>query len=165
MATPGSRTPASGEPATAGALTSTGFVAGGSHDTITKNVAASALVGGVYGGGAGLMNFGTATLNNVAVTNNTAYGHDDSGYDGGGGIYNRGTLNLNNSRLVANTIALSASAPYDADISGGGLFNGLAVATIKNTATLASAAFCSRTASSRCFDHNPTSGKRTRDSG
>jgi hypothetical protein len=58
-----------------------------------------------YGGG--LLNFGTLTLTNVALTGNAAGGH------GGGGIYNVGRLTVSGCTLTGNVGAGS----------GGGLYN------------------------------------------
>jgi CSLREA domain-containing protein len=59
--------------------------------------------------GAGLLNFGTLTLNNVVVSNNVA------GTSGGGGIYNVGALTVNNSTITGNSCG--------ANTSGGGIYN------------------------------------------
>jgi filamentous hemagglutinin family protein len=73
--------------------------------------------------GGGIANFGTTTLTNLTVRNNTAG-------DDGGGIANYGTLNIFNSTLSNNT-AISASS---VNSGGGSLLNTIgATATLTNT--------------------------------
>jgi CSLREA domain-containing protein len=63
-------------------------------------------------GGGGILNVGTLTLNNVAVTDNTASGLNDWG----GGIYNAGPLTMTNCVIANNTTG--AHNAY-----GGGMYN------------------------------------------
>ncbi|MGH7885920.1 MAG: IPTL-CTERM sorting domain-containing protein [Thermodesulfobacteriota bacterium] len=73
--------------------------------------------GGFYGSaGGGIFNFGTATMTNNTISENTA--------DAGGGIYNGGgTATFINSTISGNTV----------DNSGGGIFNRGAVEIINST--------------------------------
>jgi predicted outer membrane repeat protein len=59
--------------------------------------------------GAGLLNFGTLTVNNCVISNNAA------GTSGGGGIYNVGSLTMSNSSLTGNSCG--------ANTDGGGIYN------------------------------------------
>lgn len=61
------------------------------------------------GGGGGIVNFGTLTLNSTTVSGNTAVG----AFSVGGGIINEGTLTLNDSTVSDNA----------AENEGGGIFN------------------------------------------
>ena len=76
---------------------------------ITNSMISNNSAGFYMSSGAGIFNDigATLTLNNSAVTGNTAWGHY------GGGIYNAGTLSLNNSTVSGNT----------ASFGGGGIFN------------------------------------------
>jgi len=81
---------------------------------ITIKNGLAAYVSGTYdgSGGAGIFNLGILTLDNVAVTDNTASGLNDWG----GGIYNAGPLTMTNS-LIANN-KTGAHNAY-----GGGMYN------------------------------------------
>ena len=78
-------------------------------------------------GAGGIMNWGTLTLNNVVVKNNTVNGTDTS--DVGGGIKNGGngpaTMTINNSTVTGNT----------AD-RGGGIFNAGSTTLFLNNSTI-----------------------------
>ncbi len=74
--------------------------------------------------GGGILNAGTLTLNNLAVSGNTA---DLSG--NGAGIYNNfGTLSINNSTISGNLVGNSFGAG-----SGGGIYNQGGTLTITNS--------------------------------
>ena len=88
----------------------------------TVTLAAITLSGGAATNGGGIANFGTLTLNNVTLTNNTALS--------GGAIYtSNGVLTVNNSLLAAN-----------AATDGGAIF------VTQGTATLAGSTLASNTA-------------------
>ena len=68
---------------------------------------------GIAAGGGGILNWGTLTITNCAITGNYA----SSSYSAtGGGIYNSGTLTINNSTLSGNGV--STNFAY-----GGGIYN------------------------------------------
>jgi hypothetical protein len=111
-------------------------------------------------GAGGIKNWGTLTLNNVVVKNNTVNGTDDS--DVGGGIHNGGmgpsTLTINNSTVTGNTanrgggifnagsttLSLSNSTISDnTAVDGGGI-------TIYGTATLTNVTISGNTATGIC---------------
>lgn len=72
------------------------------------------------GNAGGILNRGTMTISNSAITNNQALNASSGG--GGGGVYNDAgaTLAVNNSLVQGNSVD---GAP-DAHVSGGGLFHG-----------------------------------------
>ncbi len=83
--------------------------------------------GGKQSYGAGVLSFGTLTINNCVISNNVA------GTSGGGGIYNVGALTLSNTTLTGN----STGATTD----GGGLYN-----LTSSTATVTNCTFSSNVA-------------------
>ena len=66
--------------------------------------------------GGGILNFGTLTLNNVAIV------HNQSGGLEGGGVWSRGVLTINGSTIVGNMSG-----------NGGGILNNLGTLTITNS--------------------------------
>ena len=86
---------------------------------VTVRTGSASVVGDVVGGG--IMNFGTLTLNNTIVANNTA--------NAGGGIMNFGTLTLNNTSVTGNTAANLGFTNAD----GAGIVNQGGTLTITNS--------------------------------
>lgn len=70
------------------------------------------------GGGGGLYNGGTATVENSTISGNIAYQVYRNG--AGGGVSNTGTLTINNSRILNNTAATNEYYNWTA---GGGILN------------------------------------------
>jgi hypothetical protein len=81
---------------------------------------------GVYG--AGIVNYGTLTINRCTVSGNLAFG-THSAY--GGGISNFGALTINNSILSGNIAA--CGDPSGCDAGGGGINNGGGTVHINNS--------------------------------
>ena len=79
---------------------------------------------GVAGGGI-KNDGGTLTVNNCAISGNSAP-HDDVFGNSGGGVYNDGTLTVTNSTISGNT----------ADFYGGGIFNGQLRSLTVNDSTI-----------------------------
>jgi CSLREA domain-containing protein len=76
---------------------------------------------GSGGVGGGIFNFGTMTIVNSTISNNTtgSGGADPTGFGGyGAGIYNAGTLTLTSSTISGNTTGSGANGGY-----GAGIFN------------------------------------------
>src|SRR5690348_10027242 len=80
--------------------------AGGAHDT---------LIGDTFSGnramteGGGIANFGTSTVTNSTLFNNSIVGTGPSGDDGGGGVQNTGTITIMQSTLSANSSLFGAN--------------------------------------------------------
>jgi hypothetical protein len=79
---------------------------------------------GMGNSGAGVLNYGTLTLNNTTITGNHAE------YSGAG-IYNSGTLQIINSTLSGNSVY--GNCPGPCVIAGGGLYNQQGTVTIRNS--------------------------------
>jgi fibronectin-binding autotransporter adhesin len=79
--------------------------------------------------GGGFDNFGTMTLDNTTVSNNTSANEvtPDATFDGaiGGGIYNSGaaTLTLRNSAVTGNNVTVTASTTTNVFGGGGGIYS------------------------------------------
>ena len=107
----------------AGILVDTGAVLTVSNSTLSGN-SASKSQKYVANWGGGIDNYGTATVSNCTLTNNTSLG-------GGGGIYNHATLTVNNNSAVsgntdvgiANTGMATISSSTLSDNGGGGIYN------------------------------------------
>ena len=99
----------------AGILVDTGAVLAVSNATLSGN---SATKPQKYVGnwGGGIDNYGTATVSNCTLTNNTSLG-------GGGGIYNHATLTVNNNSVVSGSIDVGIANTGMATISGSTVSN------------------------------------------
>jgi hypothetical protein len=94
----------------AGILVDTGAVLALSDSTLSSNSASkSQKYVGNFGGG--IDNYGTATVSNCTLTNNTSLG-------GGGGIYNHATLTVNNNSIVSGNSDVGIANLGMATISG-----------------------------------------------
>jgi predicted outer membrane repeat protein len=90
------------------------------NPSLTVGVNGLTIAGGNAAYGAGLLNFGTLTLNNVSFSNNSATAN------GGGGIYNVGVITLNSCTVTGNSVSTSQA--------GGGIENiGSGIATLNNS--------------------------------
>lgn len=115
----------------AGILVDTGAALALSNSTLSGN-SASKTQRFVANFGGGIDNYGTATVSNCTLTNNTSY----SG--GGGGIYNHATLTVNNSVMssnsnygIANYGTATISGSTVSNNAGGGIYNfGVAALTV-----------------------------------
>jgi len=92
---------------------------------VSDNVCASLEVDGVFGGGAGLSNFGMAYVSGTWFVDNTVYAHDDSSRVGGGAIYNANDLWLTNDTIKNNAADVSPSVASNAYVivGGGGIYS------------------------------------------
>jgi predicted outer membrane repeat protein/parallel beta-helix repeat protein len=113
----------------AGILVDTGAVLAVSNSTLSGNSASkSQRYVGNFGGG--IDNYGTATVSNCTLTNNTSLA-------GGGGIYNHATLTVSNNSAVsgnndvgiANISMATITGSTLSDNSGSGIYN-FALATV-----------------------------------
>jgi predicted outer membrane repeat protein len=79
---------------------------GGAHDTF---------IGDTFSGnramteGGGIANFGTTSVTNSSLFNNSIVGTGPSGDDGGGGVQNTGTITITQTTLYANTSLFGAN--------------------------------------------------------
>ncbi len=94
--------------------------------TLQRVTLTGGLARSVYGGGGGILNAGTLTIENSKISGNTATDFPFS-YDvtGGGGIYNSGALTITNSIISGNTANANVFGLFSDDHSarGGGIFN------------------------------------------
>lgn len=107
-------------------ITSTGVV------TISDLTISNGRLAGIGQAGAGIANFGTATLDRVTVTGNNIVNTSDSvnPAPGGGGIFNGGvgivTMTLRRSTVTGNTVTTNQTATSgqtSASATGGGIYN------------------------------------------
>lgn len=107
----------------AGILVDSGAVAAVSNSTLSGN-SASKPQRYVANFGGGIDNYGTTTVSNCTLTNNTSNG-------GGGGIYNHATLTVNNNSVIsgsgdvgiANTGAATISESTVSETAGSAIYN------------------------------------------
>jgi hypothetical protein len=89
--------------------------------TINTLTITGGVMSNVSGGGAGILNFGSLTLNGVSITGNAITGGMDSN-GGGAGIFNfSGSVTLNNSSVTDNTVSGGLSIGGGIYTQGGGL--------------------------------------------
>jgi hypothetical protein len=82
--------------------------------------------------GGGILNFGTLTVSDCTISDNSAYGYENTGY--GGGIYNAGTLTVSNSTVFSNST--ENPAPWGNSTTyadGGGIYNTGTLTVISST--------------------------------
>jgi hypothetical protein len=73
------------------------------------------------GNGGGILNFGTLTVSDCTISDNSAYAYGNNGY--GGGIYNAGTLTVSNSTVLSNSTENPAPWGSTNAAYGGGIYN------------------------------------------
>ena len=105
-----------------------------SESTATLTLTGSTLSGNVASfNGGGIANFGTCTIADCTISNNSSTGSEPTEYNspGGGGIYNQGTMEVSNSTISGNT----------SQYAGGGIYNRVnASLTISNSTISSNAA-------------------------